>query len=345
MLNNKLLINNKSLLITGGTGSFGKEFVKYILKNYSAKKIIIYSRDELKQFEMEKEFTSKKLRFFIGDVRDKERLSLACQGVDIVIHAAALKHVKVAEYNPQECIKTNINGAENVIFAALKNKVEKVIALSTDKASNPINLYGATKLVSDKLFIAANNLIGQSKTRFGIVRYGNVLNSRGSLIPLILDSIKKKNKYFPITDTRMTRFFMSLEDSVKFTIKSIDYMRGGEIFIPKLPSLRIVDLVKYFDNKIKFKIIGKKPGEKIHETLFSNDESANILEYKDFYILEPEIIFTTRYKKKINEKIILKNDKVLKSGFIYSSKSNKNFLNLKDIGKLVNSIIHNSKDD
>ena len=344
MLNNKLLINNKSLLITGGTGSFGKEFVKYILKNYSAKKIIIYSRDELKQFEMEKEFTSKKLRFFIGDVRDKERLSLACQGVDIVIHAAALKHVKVAEYNPQECIKTNINGAENVLFAALKNKVEKVIALSTDKASNPINLYGATKLVSDKLFVAANNLIGQSKTRFGIVRYGNVLNSRGSLIPLILNSIRKKKTTFPITDTRMTRFFMSLEDSVKFTIKSLNYMRGGEIFIPKLPSLRIIDLVKYFDKKIQFKVIGKKPGEKIHETLFSDDESENIIEYKDFYILEPEIIFTTRYKKNIKEKKITKNNNIFKSGYSYSSKNNKNFLNLKDIGNLVNDLIYKKND-
>lgn len=345
MSNNKSILNNKVILITGGTGSFGKQFVQHVLKNFSPKKVIIFSRDELKQFEMEKELKNKSLRFFIGDVRDQARLSLACQGVDIIIHAAALKHVKIAEYNPQECIKTNINGAENVIFAALKNKVEKVIALSTDKASNPINLYGATKLVSDKLFIAANNLIGQSKTRFGIVRYGNVLNSRGSLITLILDSIKKRKKTFPITDVRMTRFFMSLEDSVKFTIKSLNYMRGGEIFIPKLPSLRIIDLVKYFDSKIKFKIIGKKPGEKIHETLFSNDESENIVEYKDFYILEPEIIFTTRYKKKINEKKILKNNKVLKSGFLYSSKNNKNFLNLKDIGKLVNSLINNSDND
>ena len=192
MSNNKSILNNKVILITGGTGSFGKQFVQHVLKNFSPKKVIIFSRDELKQFEMEKELKNKSLRFFIGDVRDQARLSLACQGVDIIIHAAALKHVKIAEYNPQECIKTNINGAENVIFAALKNKVEKVIALSTDKASNPINLYGATKLVSDKLFIAANNLIGQSKTRFGIVRYGNVLNSRGSLITLILDSIKAK---------------------------------------------------------------------------------------------------------------------------------------------------------
>ena len=345
MLNNKSVFNNKVILITGGTCSFGKQFVEHVLENYSPKKVIIFSRDELKQFEMEKELKNKKLRFFIGDVRDQSRLTLACQGVDVIIHAAALKHVKIAEYNPQECIKTNINGAENVIFAALKNKVEKVIALSTDKASNPINLYGATKLVSDKLFVAANNLIGQSKTRFGIVRYGNVLNSRGSLIPLILDSIKKKKKTFPITDTRMTRFFMSLDDSVKFTIKSLNYLRGGEIFIPKLPSLRIVDLVKYFDKKIKFKIIGKKPGEKIHETLFSNDESENIVEYENFYILEPEIIFTSRHKKKIKEKKILKYNKILKSGYVYSSKNNSNFLDLKDIGKLVNSVIHNIKDD
>ena len=286
---------------------------------------------------MEKEYPSKKLRFFIGDVRDKERLSLACQDVDIIIHAAALKHVKIAEYNPQECIKTNINGAENVIFSALKNKVEKVIALSTDKASNPINLYGATKLVSDKLFVAANNLIGKSKTRFAIVRYGNVINSRGSLIPLILKAIKNKQKIFPITDPRMTRFFMSLEDSVKFTINSLNYIRGGEIFIPKLPSLRIIDLVKHFDNKIKFNIIGKKPGEKIHETLFSENESENIIEYKNFYILEPEIIFTSRSVNKIKENKIIQNIKKFKSGFIYSSKNNQNFLTAIDIGKLIKS--------
>ena len=337
MLNNKSLLNNKTILITGGTGSFGKQFVIYVLKNYSAKKIIIYSRDELKQFEMEKEYPSKKLRFFIGDVRDKERLSLACQDVDIIIHAAALKHVKIAEYNPQECIKTNINGAENVIYSALKNKVEKVIALSTDKASNPINLYGATKLVSDKLFVAANNLIGKSKTRFAIVRYGNVINSRGSLIPLILKAIKNKQKIFPITDLRMTRFFMSLQDSVKFTINSLNYIRGGEIFIPKLPSLKIIDLVKHFDNKIKFNIIGRKPGEKIHETLFSEDESENIIEYKNFYILEPEIIFTSRSVSKIKENKIIQNIKKFKSGFIYSSKNNQNFLTAIDIGNLIKS--------
>jgi len=311
-LKSKNIINNKTILVTGGTGSFGSSFINYILR-FKPKKIIIYSRDELKQFEMEKKYSleeKKLLRFFIGDVRDKQRLVMATRDVDIIIHAAALKHVEIAEYNPQEFIKTNIHGAENIIYASIENKVRYILALSTDKASNPINLYGATKLASDKLFIAANNIIGNQKTRFSIVRYGNVIDSRGSLIGILRKVLKQKNKKFNLTDKKMTRFFMTLEESVKFVVKSLEYMQGGEIFIPKLPSIRIYDLVKSLDEKINIKIVGKKPGEKIHESLFSSDEASNIDEYSNFFILKPTILITSKVKSfsKINEKKI-KNSK------------------------------------
>ena len=311
-LKSKNIINNKTILVTGGTGSFGSSFINYILR-FKPKKIIIYSRDELKQFEMEKKYSleeKKLLRFFIGDVRDKQRLVMATRDVDIIIHAAALKHVEIAEYNPQEFIKTNIHGAENIIYASIENKVRYILALSTDKASNPINLYGATKLASDKLFIAANNIIGNQKTRFSIVRYGNVIDSRGSLIGILRKVVKQKNKKFNLTDKKMTRFFMTLEESVKFVVKSLEYMQGGEIFIPKLPSIRIYDLVKSLDEKINIKIVGKKPGEKIHESLFSSDEASNIDEYSNFFILKPTILITSKVKSfsKINEKKI-KNSK------------------------------------
>jgi len=297
-LKSKNIINNKTILVTGGTGSFGSSFINYILR-FKPKKIIIYSRDELKQFEMEKKYSleeKKLLRFFIGDVRDKQRLVMATRDVDIIIHAAALKHVEIAEYNPQEFIKTNIHGAENIIYASIENKVRYILALSTDKASNPINLYGATKLASDKLFIAANNIIGNQKTRFSIVRYGNVIDSRGSLIGILRKVLKQKNKKFNLTDKKMTRFFMTLEESVMFVVKSLEYMQGGEIFIPKLPSIRIYDLVKSLDEKINIKIVGKKPGEKIHESLFSSDEASNIDEYSNFFILKPTILITSKVK-------------------------------------------------
>lgn len=311
-LKSKNIIRNKTILVTGGTGSFGSSFINHILK-FKPKKIIIYSRDELKQFEMEKKYSleeKKLLRFFIGDVRDKQRLVLATRDVDIIVHAAALKHVEIAEYNPQEFIKTNIHGAENIIYASIENKVRYILALSTDKASNPINLYGATKLASDKLFIAANNIIGNQKTRFSIVRYGNVIDSRGSLIGILRKVLKQKNKKFNLTDKKMTRFFMTLEESVKFVCKSLEYMQGGEIFIPKLPSIRIYDLVKALDDKINIKIVGKKPGEKIHESLFSSDEASNIDEYSNFFILKPTILITSKVKSfsKIIEKKI-KNSK------------------------------------
>ena len=316
------MLNNKIILITGGTGSFGKQFVEYVLRYYSPKKLIIYSRDELKQFEMEKTFSTKEkklLRFFIGDVRDKQRLLMATKNVDILIHSAALKHVEIAEYNPQEFIKTNIHGAENIIEACIENNVSRIIALSTDKASNPINLYGATKLASDKLFIAANNIIGNKRTRFSIVRYGNVIDSRGSLIGILRKISKGKEKVFNLTDKEMSRFFMTLEESVKFVCKSMEYMRGGEIFIPKLPSIKIYDLVKSLDQKIKIKIVGKKPGEKIHESLFSWDECPNIKEYSTFYILDPSILITSKIKSflPIKEKQI--SNKNIKN-FNYNSK-------------------------
>ena len=328
-LKSKSIINNKNILVTGGTGSFGSSFINYILR-FKPKKIIIYSRDELKQFEMEKKYSleeKKLLRFFIGDVRDKQRLVMATRDVDIIIHAAALKHVEIAEYNPQEFIKTNIHGAENIIYASIENKVRYILALSTDKASNPINLYGATKLASDKLFIAANNIIGNQKTRFSIVRYGNVIDSRGSLIGILRKVLKQKNKKFNLTDKKMTRFFMTLEESVKFVVKSLEYMQGGEIFIPKLPSIRIYDLVKSLDEKINIKIVGKKPGEKIHESLFSSDEASNIDEYSNFFILKPTILITSKVKSfsKINEK------KIKNSKFKYLDYNSKVSLDLSKI--------------
>ena len=267
------MFNNQVVLITGGTGSFGQECTKYLLKNYSLKKIIIFSRDELKQYEMQKKFKSGILRFFIGDIRDKSRLNSALREVDFVIHAAALKHVPAAEYNPIECVRTNIMGAENLINASIECNVKRVLALSTDKATNPVNLYGATKLCAEKLFVAANNMAGKSKTRFSVVRYGNVINSRGSVIPFFKNLVKE-NQVLPVTDKEMTRFFISLENSVKFVIRCMKSMNKGEIFIPKLPSVKIVDLAKSLGKNVKIKIIGMRPGEKLHELLSSSEESV-----------------------------------------------------------------------
>jgi len=286
------MFDNKNILVTGGTGSFGTEFVKTLIKKYKPKKIIVYSRDEMKQYQMSQDADFKKisyLRFFLGDVRDLDRMNLALRNVDYIVHAAALKQVPAAEYNPTEFIKTNIYGAENIIKASLNQKVSKVIALSTDKATNPINLYGATKLVSDKLFVAANRYSGERKTIFSVVRYGNVAGSRGSVVSFFLDIKKKNNNYFPITDIRMTRFWITLEEGVNFVIESLKMMKGGEIFIPKLKTFKILDLAKAIDAKKKIRIIGIRAGEKIHEILCSSDESQNIVEYKNFYILKPSI--------------------------------------------------------
>lgn len=276
---------NKVVLITGGTGSFGKKFCQTILEKYKPKKLIVFSRDELKQFEMAQQFPQREIRFFIGDVRDRERLQRAFHGVNIVVHAAAMKQVPIAEYNPIEAIRTNIIGAENIINAAIDNHVEKVIALSTDKAANPINLYGATKLCSDKLFVSGNAYSSDSETRFSVVRYGNVVGSRGSVIPFFLD--RRKDGVLPITDERMTRFWITLDKGVEFVLNCLDIMKGGEIFVPKIPSMKITDLANALAPECKLKIVGIRPGEKIHETLVPFDEARRTIECKDMYIIEP----------------------------------------------------------
>lgn len=286
-------LNNKTIFITGGTGSFGKAFVARILKDFSPKKVIIYSRDELKQFEMAQSFDSPQMRFFIGDVRDLSRLKTALNGVDICIHAAALKQVPIAEYNPLECIKTNIIGASNVIEACLENRVAKIIALSTDKAANPINLYGATKLCADKLFVSANNIKGSLDSKFSVVRYGNVVGSRGSVVPFFRGLIAKGAKEIPITDAKMTRFFITLDSGVDFVIKSLLRMQGGEIFIPKIPSIKIIDLANALAPNIPHKITGIRAGEKLNEVMIPRDDARLCVEFDDFYLLKPTINFNT----------------------------------------------------
>jgi len=286
------MFNNKNILITGGTGSFGKKYTQIILSKYKPNKIIIFSRDELKQYEMAQEFNDSCMRYFIGDVRDASRLNEAMHGVDFVIHAAALKHVPVAEYNPIECIKTNIDGAQNVITAAIKNNVSKVIALSTDKAANPINLYGATKLASDKLFVAANNMVGDRETRFSVVRYGNVTGSRGSVVPFFKKLMENGASDLPITDVKMTRFLITLEDGVNFVLKNFERMSGGEIFIPKIPSIKIIDLATALAPHLPHKIVGIRPGEKLHEIMCPSDDSHLTLEFDDHFVIQPTIQFT-----------------------------------------------------
>jgi UDP-N-acetylglucosamine 4,6-dehydratase/5-epimerase len=322
------MFNDKNILITGGTGSFGKRFTQTLLDNYKPKRIIIFSRDELKQYEMQQKFQSKTMRFFIGDVRDKERLIQAMRGVDFVIHAAALKQVPAAEYNPMECIKTNIYGAENVIQAAIANDVEKVIALSTDKAANPINLYGATKLASDKLFVAANNIASGHKTKFSVVRYGNVVGSRGSVVPFFQQMIAENEAYLPITDERMTRFWITLKQGVNFVIKNFSRMQGGEIFIPKIPSVRIVELAQAMSD-LPIKIIGIRPGEKLHEIMCPADDSHLTYEYDDHYVIKPSIIFFNR-ENDFSINALRENGNPVEQGFVYSSEINR-FLSLEEI--------------
>lgn len=322
------MFNKKNILITGGTGSFGNAFVSYLLKNYHCNKVIIFSRDELKQHDMKIKFNGfKNLRFLIGDIRDLERLKFAFRDVDYVVHAAALKHVPIAEYNPLEFIKTNIMGSSNIVTAALDNQVKKVISLSTDKAVNPINLYGATKLCAEKIFIDANAITGRNSTKFSIVRYGNVLNSRGSVIPLILKAKSENIKEVPLTDERMTRFFISLTDAVKFVIRSLNLMDKGEIFVPKMPSVYIKDLIKTVYPSCKFKKIGIRPGEKIDELLISENESSDAYEIKGGYVL---ISKKTYFASKLKEK--LKKNKNL---FEYNSRDNNQFLSRKRISELL----------
>ncbi|MDA8533230.1 UDP-N-acetylglucosamine 4,6-dehydratase (inverting) [Candidatus Pelagibacter bacterium] len=312
---------NYSFLITGGTGSFGQKFLEILQKQIKPKKIVIFSRDELKQFNMKKKFNSSNIRYFLGDVRDEERLDMALNNIDIIVHAAALKQVPAAEYNPTEVIKTNILGAENIIRASIKNKVKKVISLSTDKAACPINLYGATKLVADKLFSAANNISDAKGPIFSSVRYGNVINSRGSVIPFFLEKIKNNEKNLPITHPEMTRFFLTLEDSVEFVLKSLERMQGGEIFIPKCISLKITDLARALKKDASFKIIGLRPGEKLHEVLCPKDDAVNTIEFSNFYIIEPTINFSKKrnYKKLPTKEL----GKHVKKDFEYNSLNNK----------------------
>ncbi len=326
------MFNNKSILITGGTGSFGKQCIRTILERFLPKRLIVYSRDELKQFEMTQEFTLEKypfMRYFIGDVRDGERLTMAMRGVDFVIHAAALKQVPAAEYNPMECIKTNIHGAENVIHAALAANVDRVIALSTDKAANPINLYGATKLASDKLFVAANNMAG-GQTRFSVVRYGNVVGSRGSVVPFFNNIIKGGADHLPVTDPRMTRFWITLQQGVDFVLKNFERMRGGEIFVPKLPSVRIVELAAAMAPHLEQKIVGIRPGEKIHEVMCPADDSHLTLNFSDHYVIMPAIHFHNKSNYFSTNQIGEVGANV-DQGFEYNSGTNEVFLNVEQI--------------
>lgn len=330
------MFNGKNILITGGTGSFGKKYTKILLEKYTPNKIIIYSRDELKQYEMAQEYSDRCMRYFIGDVRDEARLKKATKDVDFIIHAAALKHVPIAEYNPMECIKTNINGAQNVIDAAIENGVSKVIALSTDKAANPVNLYGATKLASDKLFVAANNLVGTQDTKFSVVRYGNVVGSRGSVVPFFKKLINEGVKELPITDEKMTRFFITLEDGVNFVLKNFERMQGGEIFIPKIPSMKIVDMAKAIAPNLPHQIIGIRPGEKLHEIMCPADDSHLTLEFEDHYVIKPTIHFTTRmdYQKNLLGEV----GKPVAQGFEYNSGNNTQWLSSEQFLEMVKRI-------
>ena len=331
-IKNMLDLNHKSILITGGTGSFGKKFVEIVLKRFpDVKRLVIYSRDELKQFEMQQIYPQnqyRNVRFFIGDVRDGERLKRACEGIDYIIHAAALKQVPAAEYNPMECIKTNVFGAENVINAALSNNVSKVVALSTDKAAAPINLYGATKLCSDKLFVAANNMKGSRNLTFSVVRYGNVIGSRGSVMPFFLEQAAKN--ILPITDERMTRFNISLEEGVEMVLFALENAWGGEIFVPKIPSYRITDVAEAIGPNCEHPKVGIRPGEKLHEEMITETDSPNTVEMEKYYVILPfspawniDEYMKTFYAKSVND------------GFKYNSGTNDEWLNVEEIRQQI----------
>ena len=327
------MLNDKSILVTGGTGSFGKAFTKYVLENYNPKKIIIYSRDEFKQFIMQNEFKeyANKLRFFIGDVRDKERLVRAFKGVDYVVHAAAMKQVPACEYKPAEAIKTNINGAQNIIDAAFARNVQKVVALSTDKAVNPVNLYGGTKLVSDKLFIAANAYAGSKDVCFSVVRYGNVAGSRGSVIPFFHNIIKNGGKELPITDYRMTRFWISLQQGVELVIKALGEAKGGETFISKIPSFKITDLAQAMLPGCEMPEVGIREGEKLHEIMVTVEDSMNTYEYDKHFIIYPQMVWDEK-------KRAIPTGKRVVDGFSYSSDNNTEWLTVEEIKELLKTV-------
>jgi len=329
-----ILFDNKTILVTGGTGSFGKKFIETVFGKYKPKKIIVYSRDELKQFEMQQIWTDNDkdpMRYFIGDVRDYSRLKRAMEGVDIVIHAAALKQVPATEYNPFEAVKTNIIGAQNVIDAAISCRVKKVIALSTDKAAAPINLYGATKLASDKLFVAANNYIGDKNIKFSVVRYGNVMGSRGSVIPFFKN--KKETGVLPITDKRMTRFNITLQNGVDFVVQCLDKMWGGELFVPKIPSYKILDLAKAIAPECKHEIVGIRPGEKLHEEMITETDAFNTVEFEKYFVILPSMKLwdINKFTKESNSHI----GKMCEYGFSYKSNTNKDFLTINDLKYLI----------
>jgi len=318
------MFNNKAVLITGGTGSFGKKYVQTILARYQPRRVVVFSRDELKQFEMQQDYSAPQMRYFLGDVRDRPRLAQAMRGIDYVIHAAAMKQVPAAEYNPMECIKTNIFGAQNVIKAALENEVEKVIALSTDKAANPVNLYGASKLASDKLFVAANNIAGGHRTRFSVVRYGNVVGSRGSVVPFFQKLIDSGASELPITDERMTRFWITLQQGVDFVLKNFQRMQGGEIFVPKIPSMRIMDLAEAMAPGMPTRIIGIRPGEKLNEVMCPADDSHLTLEFQDHYVICPTITFA--HSVDFRRNLLGETGEPVPQGFEYNSGTNPRFL-------------------
>ncbi|OIQ88348.1 UDP-N-acetylglucosamine 4,6-dehydratase [mine drainage metagenome] len=330
------MFNGRSILVTGGTGSFGKKFIRTLIERYHPRRIVVFSRDELKQYEMQHDFPEPCMRFFLGDVRDRERLVQAMRGVDFVVHAAALKHVPAAEYNPGEFIRTNVNGAENVIHAAIENGVEKVIALSTDKAASPINLYGATKLLSDKLFVAANNIAGGHRTRFSVVRYGNVVGSRGSVVPFFFKLIAAGARELPITDVRMTRFWITLQHGVDFVLQGFARMHGGELFVPKIPSVKIVDLASAMAPNLPQKLIGIRPGEKLHELMISRDDSLHTLEFNDHYVICPAIRFIETGDYSFN--VLGEQGTLTAEGFKYSSDINPHFLGIEEIAR-INSVL------
>lgn len=327
-------LDGAHILVTGGTGSFGKAFVRFVLEHHNPSRVIVFSRDELKQFEMEKEINPDhrdQVRFFIGDVRDQSRLEMAMRGVDYVVHAAALKQVMAAEYNPFECVKTNINGAENVVTSALRTGVKRVIALSTDKAASPINLYGASKLASDKIFVAANNLAGSQNTRFAVVRYGNVVGSRGSVVPLFQNMIAQGVKFLPITHPDMTRFWITLSQGINFVLSSFSIMEGGEIFIPKIPSMKIIDLAKAIAPDLEPEIVGIRPGEKMHEMMITVDDSRTTVELDDRYIIEPALAFWNKEHLRAN------GAKPVSQDFSYTSDTNSEWLDADGLRTLIQS--------
>jgi UDP-N-acetylglucosamine 4,6-dehydratase len=327
------MLNDKAILITGGTGSFGRQFVKLALERFTPRRLVIYSRDELKQYEMQREFGAPCMRYFLGDVRDRDRLTQAMRGIDFVVHAAALKQVPAAEYNPMECVKTNVHGAENVVAAAIANEVGRVVALSTDKAANPINLYGATKLVSDKLFVAGNNLAGGHRTRFAVARYGNVVGSRGSVVPLYRELLAKGERELPVTDPRMTRFWITLEQGVEFVLRSLERMRGGETFVPKIPSARIVDLAQALSPGATPRMVGIRPGEKLHEVMCPRDDSHLTLEFADHYVIRPTIQFIVPVDHARNA--LGERGAPVEDGFEYNSGTNARFLSVDELRTLL----------